>query len=134
LRRPFVFQASILQVGAFGQFGISFVSSLLIARLLGPSGYGVWALATALSGIVGLLLDFGQANSSLIQFSEAFARRDKDASARVAATYFKSLAVLYLFIGLPCYLAAGSLGKLVYDRPDLGHYVRLFMFVGIATA
>src|SRR3990167_8970007 len=96
----FIRHAFVLQAGSFIQFGISFVGSVLVARLLGPDQYGVWALAGALVGIFGLFLDWGQGVGSLVLFAKAFAKGDTDEMRRIGGFYIKTTLLLYLLIGL----------------------------------
>ncbi len=45
LRRKFVQDTLALQVGKIAASAISFISSVVVLRLLGPAGFGVWTLA-----------------------------------------------------------------------------------------
>lgn len=119
--------ASILQVGGFVQFAISFMGSITVARLLGPDGYGAFALAGALAGFFGLGLDAGQGQTVLVHFSRAYAAGEREEAARVAAFYVKATILIWICIGVPLFLAAGWLGNALYTRPDIGWYVRLLL-------
>lgn len=125
--------ASILQMGSFVQFGISFAGSILIARLLGPDQYGVWALAIVLVGMFGLLLDWGQGAGSLVLFAKAFARNDLEEMRRIGGFYIKITLLLFAFIGLPLFAMAGFIGEAAYGRGDLGWYVRILLAAGLVT-
>jgi O-antigen/teichoic acid export membrane protein len=50
-RRKFVRDTLILQIGKVGVTGLSLLSSILVFRLLGPTSYGVWALAQSFFAI-----------------------------------------------------------------------------------
>src|SRR5205814_4449239 len=54
LRRPFVRDAAVLQVGAFATLGVNFLLSVALARLLGRDAYGAYALVISTMTTVSL--------------------------------------------------------------------------------
>lgn len=134
IKTQFFRHASILQIGSLAQFGVSFIGSVLIARLLGPEQYGIYALAVALAGIFGLFLDWGQGAGSLILFSKAHAEGNQEEMQRVGAFYLKTTLRLYILIGIPLALVAGYAGTALYHRTDLGNYVRWLVLGGFLAA
>jgi O-antigen/teichoic acid export membrane protein len=69
---------------------LTFISTIVLARLLQPSDFGIYALAAFVAGIVAQFSDFG-IGSALIQ------RKDKIEEAANAAFY------MYLAIGIILY-------------------------------
>ncbi|MDO8558269.1 MAG: oligosaccharide flippase family protein [bacterium] len=134
IRTKFFRHASVLQAGSFVQFGISFAGSVLIARLLGPDQYGVWALAIALAGIMGLSLDWGQLSGLLILFSRASAEGNHERMRDAGSRYIKITLLLYLCVGVPLFFLADILGSALYHREDLGNYVRWLLISGFFTS
>src|SRR5437867_8334284 len=106
VRTTFFRHASILQAAGFLRFAISFIGSVLIARLLGPNTYGTYALAVAFMGMLGLLLDAGQGSGALILFARALAQNSRERMREAGSAYFKTVWLLYVCIGVPFILAA----------------------------
>ena len=59
LKRPFVRDSLILQVGTLFGTGLSILTSIIIARLLGVITYGEYALLGALLGVLTIFTDAG---------------------------------------------------------------------------
>lgn len=134
LKTRFFRHASILQAGSFVQFGISFVGSIAIARLLGPDQYGVWAIAIALAGIFALFLDWGQGGGAMVLFSKAYAKGDAQEMRNIGGFYIRTTILLYAGVGLVLFLFSGWLGGIFYGRSDIAWYVRFLLLAGfIAT-
>ena len=65
-RRPTLRQVALLQVGAAAIAAIGFVSSAAMARLLGSSEFGLYALALSALSLSGIVVDLGQATGAVI--------------------------------------------------------------------
>src|SRR5690606_15466617 len=57
LRGPELRHSTITLTGSLGRFALGFVTSVMLARLLGPSGYGLIALVSLVLSIVDTLGD-----------------------------------------------------------------------------
>lgn len=89
-----------------GNYVMSFIVSLVLARLLEPSLYGSIALVTAITGILQVFVDSGMANS-LIQ------KKDPDDLDFSSVFYFNLGFCLLLYAGL--FLAAPMIGRAYHD-------------------
>jgi O-antigen/teichoic acid export membrane protein len=122
---------AITLAGNLGRLTLGFVSSVIIARALGPAGYGVIALVSVVLAIADTVGDFGLTYTAV----RSVARTSKKEPA-----YAGELAHGYLTLGLLASTAtallgvalAGPIARLLLDRADLAPYLRLAM-VGLVT-
>src|SRR5260370_5435397 len=69
------------------RLGLGFVASLVIARALGPAGFGVYAVLAATVGIVGTLAEGGLTEAAVLRISAVWPHAPERAEQR-AATFF----------------------------------------------
>lgn len=132
-RQGFLRHAALLQLGSFLQYGVGAILPIAVARFLGPGQYGVWALISALSGLFVLFFDVGQRNGTIVLAAAAYARHDREGFVGALRSYLKTTVVVFLVLGIPALLAARYLGEALYQRGELGGYVRILIlasFVG----
>ena len=72
--RQLVRAAASLGVLHIGSMGLTFIVGILLARQLGPSGYGVYALAMAVTALAGMLTEFGLPLLAMREFASAEAK------------------------------------------------------------
>jgi O-antigen/teichoic acid export membrane protein len=118
--------AGFLGAGSLFGYGLSFVTSLLLARLLGAEGLGLYALGLTAAGLVSSLTALGL-DDAMVRYLAIQSRAGDRAG--VAGT-------LQLGLGLPT--AVGTLGGIglavfapalatnVFDAPDLAPVLRTF--------
>jgi len=127
LARKFVRDTLVLQVGDTLNLGVAFLTSVLLARLLGPSGYGVYALVFSLFGALTFAGDLGLAPATVTQLAEALARGERAAAAEFCGYFVKLSAVLglaFIVVGL----ALGPpLAGWLYGRSLIGLLAGLLM-------
>ena len=100
------------------------VASILIARLLGPENYGIYALAMIAPSLLIALSDIG-ISPALTMFSARFHSEHKDrkvAGLIKAGVIFKC--VFSLLLSLVLLLLSQSIATLVLKRPSLGLLIR----------
>src|SRR3989344_7149285 len=92
----FIKNLAILQIGNFGTTILQGICSIIIARLLQPQLFGVYAVAFSLAGLLVLVVSFGvgDAVTTIVGGTHA---RDDHAGTRGA---FMFLAKMSFFIGL----------------------------------
>ena len=115
----------VLFVGNFGATAILAITSILIARLLGPAEYGVYTLALVLPGLMILFLGFG-INNAVIRYSAYYISLGKPDEAR----RFTTNAIYFLWLTGAAftvlnYILAATLSSVLLHRPDLTSYVQL---------
>ncbi len=63
---------------------LSFLTSIILARVLGPKEYGVYSLGIAFLGMLMIFLDYGSEQAILTLMAEAEARGDDDEGKKIA--------------------------------------------------
>jgi O-antigen/teichoic acid export membrane protein len=110
------------------------VGSIIIARLLGPASYGLYALTLVMPSVFVSLANMGM-NSALVRFpAKLRAEGDYDASnaaIRLAFLLKLSLSVAAFFV---CYFGADTITTIVLNRPDLTQYLQLAGFIIVFQA
>jgi O-antigen/teichoic acid export membrane protein len=112
LQRKFVRDALALQVSKLFSVGISFVSSVVIARLMGPSAYGEWALVASFVAIWQSFNLTGIGPSTVTRLSAAVGAQDADESLNLMAFYIK-IAALW---GITCFTFLALFGTPLASR------------------
>jgi O-antigen/teichoic acid export membrane protein len=115
----------ILSLGNLVSTAINAVSIILIARMLGPSQYGLYTLALVIPGLLQNFIDFG-VGSAVIRYSAYYNSMGKvEEARRFTANGIRFLWLTAMgFAGLN-FVLAGTLSALLLHRPDLANYVRL---------
>jgi O-antigen/teichoic acid export membrane protein len=89
LQRKFVQDTLALQVSKIVSVGISFVSSVLIVRLIGPSEYGEWALAVSFLAIWQSFNLTGIGPSTITRLSAAVGAQDTEETLNLMGFYVR---------------------------------------------
>lgn len=115
----------LLIMGNLASTGVGFVSVLVVARLLGPSQYGIYTLATTASATFIIFTSWG-INTSITRFSAYYQSRGQ---IEVARRKIQNSITFFLIIGsvlaLTSYLIAPYFSTVVFHRSDIAHYVQL---------
>lgn len=106
-----------------GAQGVSFIVSIVLARLIVPEAYGTIALVTVFSSILQVFADSGMANA-LIQKKEA---DDLDFS---TVFFFNLIACILLYLGI--FLAAPWIAAF-YEQPELVSVMRILCLTVIIS-
>jgi O-antigen/teichoic acid export membrane protein len=109
------------------RLGLGLVASLVIARALGPAGYGVYAVLAAAVGVLGALAEGGLSEAAVLRL----AARWSEPSAR--AFFWLRVGLATLIVGMLC-LVAGPLARLVLHLDDDGTLTRWAVLGIVATA
>lgn len=119
--------------GNISRFALGFVASVLIARGLGPAGYGLVALVSAALGLVDTIGDFGLTFAAIRAIS-----RSLDAEpnrARWLAHGYLSLAMIANAAAAGAgFVFAGPIAELMLGRTDAEPYVRLALLGLVSVA
>lgn len=128
----FVKNLAILQIGNFGTTILQGVCGIIIARLLQPQLFGVYAIAFSLAGLLVLLVSFGVQDAVTTIVSGTHAREDH-AGTRGA---FMFLAKMSFIIGLLSVVAAVIAPKLagaIYHNPQIGWYAGILVIASFIS-
>ncbi len=127
LRRKFVRDTLALQIGDGVNLLVNVAVSVILARMLGPSGYGVYALILSLVGILTLTGDLGVMPATITQLAEALAAKDR-ASAAEYCGYFVKLSLITALGVSVIGLGAGPLiSQALYGRAEIGFLAGLLL-------
>jgi len=131
--------ASDSAVGAVSLFGgqalaalVAGLSSIALARMLGPSGYGKYSLSTTVAGFLMLATDFG-VSAALAREASRFST-DKGALAPLAGAAVRFVLLTSLcaaMVGLPL---SGALAAALLRRPDMAGLVELTLPLVVFSA
>lgn len=114
LKRKFVRDTLALQIGKIGTTLLTLLSALLVARLLGTSAYGVWALAQSILSIA-LTLNLTGLNTSIsIQLPMAVGARSAGEILNLLAVYVKVGLLWSAALTVVLFLAGPSLAGQAY--------------------
>jgi O-antigen/teichoic acid export membrane protein len=126
-KRPFVQDSLLLQAGTFFSTAMGIAGSILLARFLGVTGYGDYALLGALLGILTIFSDPGADTAALTWLSEAHAKKDAEKAKEVVASETR---IDFLFagcMGILIALLAPFISNTLYHRIDLGVMAGIWM-------
>jgi len=101
------------------------LGSILIARFLGPEGYGVYSLTLAVPAIFISLISLG-IDSAAVRFLAKF-KSEHEATRSIG--FMKTSIVFRLIIAITawsiCFLSSDILASYLLNRPEIGFYIKL---------
>lgn len=100
-------------------FFVAFGSSVIIARLVTPREFGIFAMAASISAFLALVFGFGLSN--LIVRDEEMPKDRLRSILAVSSSYTAFLCVLLV--------ASGLLAKHMFDSPDVGDFLLVYSLV-----
>jgi len=110
------------------------VASIVIARLLGPSDYGLYSISLIAPSILLMFTDFG-ANSALVRFTAKFKSQGRGRSisglVKTGIVFELATALLMLSVSLSF---ADLLATYVVNRPGIGPLIQVASFVILGNA
>lgn len=106
---------------------------MLVARRLGPDGYGLISLVLAVVGITLTVADLGLRYAAVRTLARDLAV-DPDGSARVAASYLSLLVSINVVATVIAVAVAYPLSEYLLSRPDAALPFRLAMMGAVPTA
>jgi O-antigen/teichoic acid export membrane protein len=112
---------------------VNLVSVILIARMLGPTGYGTYTLALLIPGLLQLLIGFG-ALPAVIRYAAYYTSIGRqDEAKRFTMNVILFLAMTGTILTVVCFAFAGVLSADILHRPSLTPYVQLASLVVLGT-
>ncbi|MBE7191245.1 MAG: lipopolysaccharide biosynthesis protein [Gordonia polyisoprenivorans] len=108
----------------WGNTATMLVSSVLLARLLSPTDFGIVAMVTAISGFAILFQDLGLTSAAV---------RARELSRGEQTSLFGLNVVLGLFLGAAMFLVAPLLAAF-YDRPEVADVARALSVTFLITS
>jgi len=118
-----------LFVGNTLSTGILAISSIIIARLLGPADYGLFSLSIVVPSILIGLIDFG-IPSAITRFSAKFRAEEKNPE---VGNIIKAGLMFEITVGIVasafCFLFSDFLATYIINRPQASFYVKVVSFL-----
>lgn len=127
---PFLRAAGVLQAGSLGLSAIGFLASVLLARALGPTAYGVYALVMSIGTLIGLLRRLGQDYAATSRLAEGYAA-GRSRPVRDALVFYVCLSVASSALVLPpAILLAPRIAEHFVGDAELGALLQLYLVQG----
>jgi O-antigen/teichoic acid export membrane protein len=111
-------------VGKFAGRGVQFAGQVLLARVLGPEGFGLYALGWALLGLVRLVAPLGLENA-IVRFGAQAAATGASALHAVVRRSLGATLVSSVLFGSGMWLFADALSTGLFDEPRVAPVLRL---------
>lgn len=122
----FVRNALTLQAGSVSANVIQALIGILLARILQPERYGIYALSFGLAGLISVFLGVGAQDAVTTILGERYARRDREGIADALA-FLGKISVMTAGLALLGALAAPMIGNLFYDDYNVGIYAAVIV-------
>lgn len=110
------------------------ITAALVARGLGPSGLGQYALILSVSSVVGVLSDLGVGQTAIRYASRAASHGDDQSQFAVLRWAFRVRMVQSLLISAVAFFLAPILAGVVWHQSDLTPLIQLSLLGGIFGA
>ena len=111
-------------VGKFAGRGVQFAGQVLLARVLGPEGFGLYALGWALLGLVRLVAPLGLENA-IVRFGAQAAASGASAVRGVVRRSLVATLVSSTLFGASLWLFADVISTQLFDEPRVAPVLRL---------
>lgn len=122
-----------LQAGSFVGTFVQALGGVLLARILQPDGYGIYALAFGVAGLTSLFLGAGVQEASTVLLGESYAQKDRSRTQEMLGFLLK-MSLWGAAIGLLFALAAPILTHYWYDDPMIGWYAALVVLAVVISS
>jgi O-antigen/teichoic acid export membrane protein len=120
----------VLQVGSLGLTASGFLASVVLARALGPPGYGAYSLVMSIGTTIGLLRRLGQDYAATTHLAEGYVAGDRRASHDALGFYVFVSVATSLVVLPPAILVAPWLGSRLFGSEELGLPLQLYLAQG----
>ena len=125
----FIQDVASLQASAIIIAIITMITSLIIAKGLKPTAFGIYSLILSLYTLVGMFGNLGIRETVLVKLPSAYISQDKDKIIYILAYYFKTTLIINILIMASGYIIAPYLSQLLYGRQDIGRLSRLLFLM-----
>lgn len=123
----FVRNTAILQVGTLVSAGLSFIASVIFARILGPEQYGQYALIFSLTGLFSILMNWGADYATITLLAEAWARQDREEIKNIILFFVKTSLIAALSIGFLAIIFSPLIAGHLYHNQQIGNFARIIL-------
>lgn len=120
--------ASLMVFGRFIALFLAGISFIVVARLLGPSTYGVYTLAIAFAGFFGSVADIGVATAINKFIAEYTAKKQKDEINSVISNGYLSVLITGLFFTLIAFSLSHLIAVHVLGNASQQYVIQIVSF------
>lgn len=131
-RSPFARNVFTLQISNGLIIFLSFLTSIILARILGPKEYGMYSLGFAFFAMLMIFLDYGSEQAILTLMAEADVRGDDDEEKRIVTYFFKISVYKIATVGLLFFWLLPGLAQTIYRNAEIGYLVRFLLVAYLA--
>ncbi len=128
----FVKNVATLQIGNFGSTLVQGVAGIIIARLLQPQLFGIYAIAFSLAGLLVLIVSLGVQDAVTTIVGGTHARQDHQAT-REAFMFMAKMTFVIGFLSVIAALAAPSLASKIYHNSLIGWYAGILIIASFIS-
>ena len=128
----FVKNLAILQVGNFSNTFIQGLTGIIIARLLQPELFGIYAISFSLAGLLVLVVSFGIQDTGATLVGGTYAQEDHQGT-REAFLFLGRMASVIAVLSVIAILVAPSLAGRIYHNPLIGWYAGILVLASFIS-
>src|SRR3989338_5466203 len=128
----FVKNLAILQVGNFSNTFIQGLTGIIIARLLQPELFGIYAISFSLAGLLVLVVSFGILVTGAPIVGGTYARENHQGT-KEAFLFLGRMAFVIAFLSVIAVLVAPSLASKIYHNPLIGWYAGILVMASFIS-
>lgn len=125
--KNFVKDVATLQVGSIFSKGLSFIASIIFARMLGASQYGIYSLIFSFTALISVFMDWGVGYAALTIFAQAYTEKDRPQIVNVLTYFLKFSLIIYFTIGLLSIIFSPKISYFLYHNYKIGELSRLIL-------
>lgn len=123
---------AILQIGNFSNTFIQGLTGIIIARLLQPELFGIYAISFSLAGLLVMIVSFGIQDTGATIVSGTYAREDKQGT-KNAFLFLGRMASVIALLSIIATLVAPSLAGKIYHNPSIGWYAGILVIASFIS-
>ncbi len=124
----------IYTVGNIAAAALSFVFSIIVARMLQPEQFGLFSFALVVMGFFVIFIDLGTNNTFIRFASDLFEKKQNSKVRSVLSFFFKFKMLLALLVGAIMLLFPGSISAGIFGKPESELFIVLAAFMLIANS
>lgn len=121
--------ASFITLGKFLSLFFTGAAFIIVARILGPSSYGIYVLAISLSGFISAFADLSISTSLSKFISEYSAHSKKEEIGQILSNGYIIVAIMALIIAVIIFSLSGIISNYVFGSQANTNIVKLVSFV-----
>jgi O-antigen/teichoic acid export membrane protein len=130
LKRKFIKDTFFLETGTLVTAATYMITSILLARFLGPEEYGRYGLADRIYGFCFFLANLGLVNVTVVRFSQATGKKSREDQTLALAAFLKIYLIMVLLILVLGFFLCPLFGDVIYKDQQVGIYAWILCFMG----